>query len=428
MDAEAVAQVAQTLALARTDTAALFTSLTKLQQLLGSGTEGTSGSCADGPSLLTLKVDTILSYTHALLLRTLQRILPAEGGDRGVVGVNTTNLLVEHLIRSRLILEKSKPLENKLRHHIGRLLSAAVQHDEDVRLGRKAHQPADGEEAEEDLLAYGPNPSAVISRSKNKSESRERRSFASKGKAPQAEPESDEEDDGQGRGGVYRPPKIAPVAYDPDALSKRKSKEHRRRLALGGEDDLDGDGDAYSSSSRRNRALLSEFTTSLSANPYEQSSTGTGINRPNASTAAASSHAGGSSKRAAELARMEAYEEANFTRLILNKKEERRRRRDEEDLALGGARGRRGRSGQSAGFEAELGGLLGSAGGNGSGGKSGKRKASAGAGTDSYDVLRRAKAPRTGRSSSAAGARDLGGRKFEHGLKKLAKGGSRRRR
>jgi U3 small nucleolar ribonucleoprotein protein LCP5 len=129
---------------------------------------------------------------------------------------------------------------------------------------------------------------------------------------------------------------------------------------------------------------------------------------------------------------MREYEEENFTRVALSKKDERRRRRDEEDLALGGGRGSRGRSGQSAGFEAELGGLLGRFGdedGGAGGRKRGRKRDSSGAQGDSYEALRRSKAPRpslSAGSSSAAGSgsgkrsRPQGGQ-FEKGLKRVQK-------
>jgi U3 small nucleolar ribonucleoprotein protein LCP5 len=68
-----------------------------------------------------------------------------------------------------------------------------------------------------------------------------------------------------------------------------------------------------------------------------------------------------SSKRAAELARMDQFEEENMTRLVTTKREAKRRREDEEALAMGygvgGASRSRGR--RQNGLEAELEGVLG---------------------------------------------------------------------
>jgi U3 small nucleolar ribonucleoprotein protein LCP5 len=86
----------------------------------------------------------------------------------------------------------------------------------------------------------------------------------------------------------------------------------------------------------------------MSANPYEISSGGVGVGGAGA----------GSSSRAKALARIQKYEEDNFTRTSMSKRDEKRRRRDEADVALGGAgmSSKRGRIG--AGLEEEFGDLL----------------------------------------------------------------------
>jgi U3 small nucleolar ribonucleoprotein protein LCP5 len=68
-----------------------------------------------------------------------------------------------------------------------------------------------------------------------------------------------------------------------------------------------------------------------------------------------------SAKRAAELQRMDQFEEENMTRLVTNKREMKRRRDDEEALALGYGVGgpARSRGRRQNGLEAELEGVLG---------------------------------------------------------------------
>lgn len=68
-----------------------------------------------------------------------------------------------------------------------------------------------------------------------------------------------------------------------------------------------------------------------------------------------------SSKRAAELERMNRFEEENMTRLVTTKREDKRRREDEAALALGYGVGGSGRNKgtRQNGLEAELEGVLG---------------------------------------------------------------------
>lgn len=124
---------------------------------------------------------------------------------------------------------------------------------------------------------------------------------------------------------MYQPPRMAAVSYEPE----RKRKE------------------------RRAPALLSEFATTLDGAPVLESTSGLSV-RP------ISKHTNSTSaKRAAELKRMDDFEEENMTRLVTTKREAKRRREDEEALALGYGVGGKGRSRRQNGLEAELEGVLG---------------------------------------------------------------------
>lgn len=99
--------------------------------------------------------------------------------------------------------------------------------------------------------------------------------------------------------GIYHPPRLAPVPYTEAPRSK----------------------------SRREQAPVPSALNHLAADP----------SRPHVET---TSGLGGipqlGSKRAAYLKRLQEFEEANFTRVVMKKSEARRRLRDEADLALGG--------------------------------------------------------------------------------------------
>lgn len=180
------------------------------------------------------------------------------------------------------------------------------------------------------LLSFRPNLAALSSASSSRAR-------------PDATGSDEEEEDS--RSGVYKPPRLAPVAYTGDS----RASKSRRDKAL-----------------PRSNALLADLSSALSSTAHEESSAGLGLNGGGAA---------GRSSRAAKLARVEAYEEANFTRLATSAKEAKRRRADEEAVALGGARG-----GGAAGLHEEFSGLLRD---SSAGGK--KRKGSG----DAYDGLRK---------------------------------------
>ena len=439
MDSTTIQALLQAIQSAKNDVQSVSTALEKKFP-----TDSQEDQYGQGPSLLSLKVDTLLSYTHHLLLHSISRCLPPSRHEAGVASSSHRQDLVRNLIRSRLILEKTRPLESKVQHHLQRLLRAAQEEEAEIQSGRKTLPSSHLKTgAVSDLLAYGPNASAIIGTnaeygkrgdralpSQLLSFGKEVDSTNTKGSDRHDAIGNDEEhllgpsnqpikQDGNG---IYRPPRIMPVAYDPDSVRRKKDKEDAsqlsrnaaKRMSLDGEMD---DRRGPSSKSRpTNRALLSELTHSLSSHPFEQSSSGTGINTTGGANA-------GVSKRAQELERMRTFEEENFTRLILNKKDERRRRREEENVALGGARGGRGRSGQSGGFEAELGGLLATGGGERSR-KKRKKSNNEYNGGDSYESLRQHKAPRASANSSGSKANKApsdGGRMFEKNLKKFNK-------
>ncbi|KAE8271081.1 hypothetical protein A4X09_0g1273 [Tilletia walkeri] len=377
MDASLAAEVSKLIAALDTDTAALIPITDAIEERISSDS-GNNGS-KDGIPLLSLKNDALLSYIHHLVLLTAHRL---RGND---LTSQPGSTLVQNLIRLRLVLEKTRPLEGKMRYQIDKALKAAAEEERGLSGGKRVkergeddddddeeEEEEDDDEDEVDPLAFRPNPSALMAASKA-SDSIKRKPTMDRNKAPtsrknsraQENPDSDDEEDS--RGGVYKPPKLAPVPYDPDSISRKRSE--------GGSEDRLPPG-------KRNAALLADLSLGLSSNPYELSSAGLGgAGRNSASSAQAS-------VRAKALRRMEEYEEENFSRLVMKKKDAKKRRRDEAAVALGGAgmdSGRGGRQGRlGAGLDEEFGDLL-RGGGGGGGARKGKKRA---AGGDAYDALR----------------------------------------
>lgn len=314
----------------QTDAAGLLASL---QTALPSDTDLLETPKA--PSLLTLKNIALLSYMHHLILLTAGRLrghsLESAGDGRG--GGREDNAhghsptLVRNLIELRLVLEKIRPVESKTRTLVERLVRAADEDDKRIREGR-VDERGDGREGaasiatDVDPLSFRPNLAALSAQRKSKSRMPGEQDDA----AADAVASRDRGD------GIYRPPRLAPIAYNAESSTSRGGKDRDRAKAA-----------------PRNAALLSDLSASMSANPYETSSAGVGVNGGSGANASA---------RAKALRRMEQYEEENFTRLMMSKRDAKRRRRDEEDVALGGAglSSKRGRVG--AGLEEEFGDLL----------------------------------------------------------------------
>ena len=130
---------------------------------------------------------------------------------------------------------------------------------------------------------------------------------------------------------VYRPPRIAAMPYNEPSTSRRTD--------------------------RRAPALLSEFASTLQGAPGMETTSGLSTIpvRTDRHTNSASA------KRAAELKRINEFEEENMTRLVTTKREAKRRREDEAALALGYGVGGTGRArgNRQNGLEAELEGVLG---------------------------------------------------------------------
>jgi len=262
----------------------------------------------DGISLLSLKHHIMLSYIQALTLLCAQRMLGQSLNDRASTSTQQAfsssereargsqpGDLVDSLIENRIVLEKVKILESKMRYQIQKL----------VRLAEESPT----EHVTNDPLAFRPNPQALMDQESEDSASSEEDNLR-------------DDDDRQRDDGIYRPPKLAPVPYTEGAGGKRDKKERKRPVPT----------------------ALAHLASQL--DPYMESTSGLGGGVPSMQ-----------SSRARELDRMREYEEENFTRLVMKKKDARARRRDEEDIALGGtgmASRTRGRGPVGGGFDGEF--------------------------------------------------------------------------
>lgn len=260
----------------------------------------------NGLSLLTAKVDGLLAYIHNLALLCAQRLSGHSFSQ------DPSSTYVQNLVKLRLRLEKMRPMEARLKYQVEKLLQTVAALEREAARGLTAPEENDEAEEDVDMLAFRPNPESL------------------------APAQVSQQDAGDGSGeaasgsGVYRPPKMAPMVYDPDAHVSRKLRNKERQPS-------------------RNTALLADLSAGLSTNPYETSVGGVGGDLAIGTAGSA---------RARALRRMQEFEEDNYKRLSLNKKEAKKRRRDEQDVALGGlglsSRGDRLRGG----MEEEFGDLL----------------------------------------------------------------------
>ncbi|KAF9205514.1 hypothetical protein BGZ49_003938 [Haplosporangium sp. Z 27] len=173
------------------------------------------------------------------------------------------------LIEERTILEKIKPVEQKLKYQIDKLVRAAVVGQQDG----EAQMTAGGA----DPLAFKPNPKNLV--------------VDNSGNDGGDVQDEEQEDDEKPSNGLYRAPKMAPVHFEEDSSAVAKRLKYQARLQ------------ARAAKSRVMKDLVSEFDD----RPEEMSLTNDGV------------HFGmGMDEKQLE---RERYEEENFTRTMLSKKE-----------------------------------------------------------------------------------------------------------
>lgn len=253
----------------------------------------------DGISLLDVKNELLLSYLQNLVFLILVKIRKASAGD-AVDSSNEKDLdndVVKKLVELRLYLEKGvRPLEDKLRYQIEKVLRAADDAERNEKAAKAAAENTsesesesnseDGSDEDEDEsedqkttptanvtdLAYRPSLGA----------------FARSAGAASASKSSND------KTGVYRPPKVAPTA-----MPTTERRERRDRGPI-------------------KSATMDEFVADeLSTAPVAQPSIGTNIVQFGRRIKTAS-------ERKAEDERLD-YEERNFVRLPQESKKDRAR-------------------------------------------------------------------------------------------------------
>lgn len=139
----------------------------------------------DGVSLIQVKLHSLLSYLQNLAYFVLVKIN----------GLEIDQELIKSLIEHRLVLEKIKPLEIKIKYQIDKLMKLAV-------LNADLPQVVEEEEEEVDPLLLKPNPG----------------SLQSQGSVEVSE------------SNIYRPPRVAPMPYMEKNAKFDKNKALRSRI------------------------------------------------------------------------------------------------------------------------------------------------------------------------------------------------------
>lgn len=222
--------------------------------------------------------------------------LPFSTAERDARGAGVGDL-VDSMIEGRVVLEKIKVLESRIRYQIEKLVRIADADDASKNV-------ADGKSYSLALircplitLSFTPDPLAFRPNPKNLVDNDQASDVAS---------DEDVNEEADNRNGIYKPPKLAPMPYTENAGDKRSKRQPVPKT-------------------------LSSLLHQDPSRPHVESSSGLGA------------MAALTSDRAREIQRMTEFEEENFTRLMMKKKDARRRMRDEEDLALGGSGSSRGR-------------------------------------------------------------------------------------
>ncbi|XP_066064729.1 neuroguidin-like isoform X1 [Chamaea fasciata] len=151
----------------------------------------------EGLSLLQVRSQALLSYLQDLALlvcaKTRGGSLQGPGGAR------------ERLLETRVVLEKLRPLEQRLKYHLEKLLRAATS----------------GGRGAEDPLSFRPAPSNMAAQDDNEEEEEAEEGQGGGAKAP-----------GLGGGRRYVPPRLVPVTCEAaDPAEKQRLRRRRRALS-----------------------------------------------------------------------------------------------------------------------------------------------------------------------------------------------------
>jgi U3 small nucleolar ribonucleoprotein protein LCP5 len=247
----------------------------------------------DGISLLDVKNELLLSYLQNLVFLILLKLRArSSSGGESDQGLHPQDEVIQKLVELRVYLEKGvRPLENRLKYNIDKIIRSAddatrrttqttakpkakpTKHDagSESDASDAGSAASDQTEEDEDEMSYAPNKTAVI-RAKTEASEEKGREAA--------------------RDGIYRPPKITPMAM-PTPEGREAKRERRPGKS----------------------ATLDEFiATELSSAPIAEPSIGSTITH-------GGRHTKSEKERREENERRE-YEESNFTRLAPKSKKE----------------------------------------------------------------------------------------------------------
>ncbi|KAK4031831.1 hypothetical protein C8A01DRAFT_41725 [Parachaetomium inaequale] len=185
----------------------------------------------DGISLLDVKNELLLSYLQNLVFLILLKLRHAKNADpdNATEEQNLDDLVVSKLVELRLYLEKgARPLEDKLRFQIDKVLRAADDAERDAKAAEEAakanghgSESESGSEEGESDAEEDEQDGAVDGR---KITDLQHRPNLGGFQRPAAAVYAGKE---TGTSGVYRPPKIAPVVMP---TTERREKGDRRPI------------------------------------------------------------------------------------------------------------------------------------------------------------------------------------------------------
>ncbi|KAH7390716.1 hypothetical protein BKA66DRAFT_459612 [Pyrenochaeta sp. MPI-SDFR-AT-0127] len=261
----------------------------------------------EGISLMNVKNELLLSYLQNLvfliILKLRSRSDPTE--DWQEQKLHPEDEIVQKLIELRVYLEKGvRPLENRLKYNIDKIIQTA---DDATRRTTRITTKSKSRTSKADIGSESDISDAESSVSAQ-TEDDEEMSFAPRRAAiaRMKTEAADEKERESTKDGIYRPPKVTPMA-----MPTTESREARRDRRPG------------------KSATLDEFiATELSSAPVAEPSIGSTITHGGRHTK--------SEKERREEAERREYEESNFTRLAPESKKEQAKRARQRDGGFGG--------------------------------------------------------------------------------------------
>ncbi|KAJ4294921.1 hypothetical protein N0V88_005160 [Collariella sp. IMI 366227] len=254
---------------------------------------------SDGISLLDVKNELLLSYLQNLVFLILLKLRQAKNGgsDSDADEQNIGDLVVSKLVELRLYLEKgARPLEDKLRFQIDKVLRAADDAERDAKAAEeiaKANENSDSESSSDEGESDEEEDEEVDGR---KIADLQHRPNLTGFQRPAAAAHTGKQTDASG---VYRPPRISAVSMP---TTERREKAAKKQIKS---------------------ATLDEFIADeMSTAPIAEPSIGTTI-----------VHGGRKIKTVSERRKEDErrnYEESNFVRLPTESKKDRAKRMKQE--------------------------------------------------------------------------------------------------